>query len=167
MHPTTRWLFAAAVAPTALACSAAAPKSDPQADVAAINAIRDREIAYVAAGKTDSLLTLYTNDVVLMPPGEPVVTGVDALKKWTEAMLAQASVSGRYTSSQVSVAGDMAVDRYTGTIAATPKGGAPGSEEHMKGVHVLRRQADGTWKIAQDVWNMDAAAPAAPPPTSK
>lgn len=162
MHPTTRWLLAAAAAPTTLACSAAAPKPDAQADVAAINAVREREIAYFTAGKIDSLAALFTNDVVFMPPGEAVVTGLDAVKKWGETMLAQATVSGRYTSSDVSVAGDMAVDRYTGSLAATPKGGSPAPEEHLKGVHVLKRQADGTWKIAQDVWNTDA--PAAPPP---
>jgi hypothetical protein len=34
--------------------------------------------------------------------------------------------------------------------------------ERIKGIHVMKRQPDGTWKIAQDVWNSDA--PPTPPP---
>jgi ketosteroid isomerase-like protein len=33
--------------------------------------------------------------------------------------------------------------------------------ETIKGVYVLHRQADGSWKIAMDVWNADAPPPGA------
>ena len=36
-------------------------------------------------------------------------------------------------------------------------------------IHLLKRQPDGTWKIAQDVWNSDApaVAPMLPPAKNK
>jgi ketosteroid isomerase-like protein len=43
----------------------------------------------------------------------------------------------------------------------TPKAaGAKPTTETIKGLHVLRRQTDGSWKIIQDIWNNDAPPPA-------
>ena len=59
----------------------------------------------------------------------------------------QITMTGRYTSSEVSVSGDWAVDRYTATLTATPKAGGSATEEKIKGVHIMKRQPDGTWKV--------------------
>ena len=94
--------------------------------------------------------------------------GLDAVKKWAEeTMFSQASVSGRYTSSDVTVSGDLAVARYTGELTITPKAGGAPVTERLKGIHVMKRQPDGSWKIAQDVWNSDAPAGPPPPPSAK
>ena len=58
------------------------------------------------------------------------------------------------------VSGDLAVHRFTGELTLTPKAGGDAVTEAIKGLHVLRKQADGTWKITQDVWNTDRPAPA-------
>jgi ketosteroid isomerase-like protein len=81
-------------------------------------------------------------------------------------MFAQMSLTAKYTSSSVKVSGDMAVDTYAATLTITPKGGVAMTDQ-IKGIHVLRKGADGTWKIAQDTWNSDAPAAAAPPPSAK
>ena len=101
----------------------------------------------------------------MMAPGEPIVEGIEAAKRWAEATFAGASLTVNYVSSQVTVSGDWAVDRYTGSLTITPKaGGAPMNEE-IKGVHIMRKEADGSWKIAIDVWNPNSlpAPPAAKP----
>jgi len=84
-------------------------------------------------------------------------------------MFAQASLSGRYTSSDVTISGDLAVVRYTAELTMTPKAGGSPATERIKGIHVMKRQSDGTWKIAQDVWNSDApaVAPTLPPAKKK
>jgi uncharacterized protein (TIGR02246 family) len=149
---------------TAFGCARPAPQTETRADVAAINEVREREIALVATGDVDGLLSVYTIDVVMMPPNEPALHGQDATKKWAEAMFGQVTMKGRYTTSDVSVAGDWAIDRYTGVLTITPKGGGSPSEEKVKGIHIMKRQPDGTWRIAQDVWNSDAPPPPNPPP---
>jgi ketosteroid isomerase-like protein len=148
---------------------AQAGQANTEKDIAAINAVQDREIALVATGSPDSLITVVTSDGELMPPNEPAVRGHDALKKWAEAMFSQGSLSGRYTSSDVTVSGDLAVVRYTGELTMTPKSGGAPVTERMKGIHVMKRQPDGTWKIAQDVWNSNApaVAPSLPPAKSR
>lgn len=141
-------------------CAPSSPQANTEADIAAINAVRDREMAFVAAGNMDSLAAIYAPDVAMMPPNEPAVNGLDAVRTWAGAMFTQMTMSGSYTSSQVTVSGDWGVDRYTAVLTATPKAGGAATEEHIKGVHIMHRGADGSWRIAQDVWNSDAPPPA-------
>ena len=170
-HPA-RWIVVVIAGATLQACAskaeppAQAGQANTEKDVAAVNAMQDREIAMAATGSPDSLATVATNDAELMPPDEPAVHGLDAMKKWAETTFSQASLSGRYTSSDVTISGDLAVARYTGELTITPKAGGAPVTEHIKGIHVMKRQPDGSWKIAQDVWNSDAP-PAPPPSTAK
>jgi len=146
--------------------SSASQNSD--ADVKAIDAVREHEMALVSGPNMDSIGTVYTDDVDFMPPGEPAIQGVDNVKKWAQGMMSQMNVSGKYTSSHVTVAGDIAVDRYTVQYSATPKAGGPTMDDTFKGVHVFKRQPGGGWKIALDTWNSDKAEqPPAPAPDTK
>ena len=169
-HPA-RWIVVAIAGAALQACAskaeppAQAAQANTENDVAAINAAQDRELAMAATGNADSMATVVTSDAELMPPNEPAVHGLDAVKKWAETMFSQASVSGRYTSSDVTVSGDLAVARFAGELTITQKAGGAPITERIKGIHVMKRQPDGSWKIAQDVWNSDApAVPASLPP---
>lgn len=164
MKDARRWILPVLMTVmAALGCAQSAP-TDTRADVAAINEVREREIALVATSDANRLLTVFTSDAVMMPPNEPAVHGQDAMRKWAEATFAQVSMSGRYTTSDVTVSGDWAVDRFAGVLTMTPKGGGSAIEETIKGVHIMKRQPDGTWRIALDVWNPDAPPPPSPPP---
>ena len=46
-----------------------------------------------------------------------------------------------------------------GDATFTPKDGSDPVVEQLKGIHIYQRQADGTWKIARDIWNTDAPTP--------
>jgi len=153
------WLMSSLVVAFSVACGGAATPVNTEADVAAINAVREREMGFVNSGNPDSLSAVYASDVIMMPPNEPAVNGRDAVRQWAQTAFGQVTMSVRYTNTQVTVAGDWAVDRYTGVLTVTPKAGGAPMEEQIKGVHVMRREADGSWSIAQDVWNSDAAPP--------
>jgi ketosteroid isomerase-like protein len=146
----------------------AKPAPDTSADVAAINAVRGRELEAFTGGRPDSLVAVFTTDVILTPPNEAQLNGAVALRAWAANVASSVTVEGRYTSSDVQVAGDWAVDRYTAVLTMTPKAGGPSTRERLRGVHILRRQADGSWRIAQDIWNADAPqAAAAPTPPAR
>jgi ketosteroid isomerase-like protein len=136
------------------------PTHDRAADVAAIDALRNKEIVSLAALNMDTLMTVYSSDAVIMPPGGPMLTGTAAIRTWATESFKDVTIQGQYTSSQVEVIGDWAIDRYTGALTITPKGGQPMSEV-IKGIHVLKRQPNGGWLIVQDVWNADPPAAAA------
>ena len=149
-----------------VACAKAdeTPAHDPAADKAAVDAVRNQEQTFLNAGNVDSLLTLYADDIDMMAPGAPAARGAAAVREVAAGMLRDATPSVSYTSSSVEITGDIAIDRYAATFTVTPKSGGPATTETIKGLHVLRRQADGSWKIIQDIWNADPpAAPPAPP----
>ncbi|HSF99668.1 MAG TPA: SgcJ/EcaC family oxidoreductase [Vicinamibacterales bacterium] len=159
----TRQFFWTAGLLLAVAAACAPPPAAPvdtAADVAAINALVEREIAAVSAGDMEAIWSIFAEDVISMPPNEPAVNGHAGIDAWMAAMMEQMTVSGGYTSSDVIVSGDLAVHRFTGELTLTPKAGGDAVTEAIKGLHVLRKQADGTWKITQDVWNTDRPAPA-------
>jgi uncharacterized protein (TIGR02246 family) len=144
---------------SAAGCARSAPV-DTATDERAINAVREREISAFSAGAVDSLLAVLTTDAVMMPPDQPMVTGAEAIRTWHQNIANQNSVDGRYTDSEVSVMGDWAIERYDGVMRFTPKAGGPPVEQQLKGLHVYRRQPDGSWRIAQDIWNANAPSSA-------
>lgn len=147
----------------ALACAKPVVQVDTSTDVQAISAVREREISAFSSGAADSLVAVYTSDVVMMPPNEPMINGAEAVRTWAQNIAGQATVAGKYTDAKVTVAGDWAVERYIGELTMTPKAGGAAMTEHLKGIHVYQRQADSSWRIVQDVWNTDAPSPAPPP----
>jgi ketosteroid isomerase-like protein len=155
-------LWSAVVLASFSACAQpdAGPSPDSiAADKAAVDAVREREATLLNAGMVDSLGNVYAADVDMMPPNEPAMSGLAEVRPWVEGMLSQVTVNARYLTSSVEVAGDWAIDRYTAELTATPKAGGPPMTETIKGFHILRRQADGSWKIAKDTWNTDAPTP--------
>jgi len=140
--------------------SAPAPV-DTVADVEAIDALAEREMAAFTEGNTAELEAIFAADAIIMPPGEPALSGLPDAVSWTEALHEEIDLEGGYASTDVTVSGDLAVQRYTGQLTMTPKAGGDAMTEAVKGIHVLERQADGSWKITQDVWNMDAPPPGA------
>jgi ketosteroid isomerase-like protein len=167
----TRPIVLLAVAAAAAACAPKATPVDTSADVAAIKTMQDHELAMVGSGNVDSAVTPYTSDVLIMPPGEAAIMGTAALRSWFENFTKDNTIAGSYSTNDVEVSGDLGVVHYIGTLTVTPKKGGPAMTETIKGIHVYKRQPDGSWKIAQDVWNTDApppdAAPSPPPPAKK
>jgi uncharacterized protein (TIGR02246 family) len=122
--------------------------------VDAIKAVSAAEFASLVSEDVDAHLATMTEDCVMLPPGEPAVVGHEAIAAWSAAFGELFDASGGYTGSEVVVLGDWAIERYTGEVTFTPAGGE-GAPVTFKGIHIYRRQADGSWLIAQDVWNMD------------
>jgi len=144
----------------AVSCTQTNDQYDEEADRAAIADLREQEMAAFSSGDVSTLEKLYTSDVHVMPPDDKAVTGTQNLREWAENMFSMISVDGKYISSDLTLAGDVAIDRLTMNLIITPADGGEAIMESGKCVHVYERQPDGSWKIAQDIWNMDG--PAAP-----
>jgi ketosteroid isomerase-like protein len=135
-----------------LAVEDAAVSSD--ADLQAVREVRAQEVAAMNAG--DTTLAYASADIVMMPPGEPAVVGIAAARGWVQAFAAQFSADLAYTTDDFVVSGDWAIEQYAGNVTLTPVGGGDAMRETVKGIHVYRRQADGSWKMTHDAWNFDA-----------
>lgn len=146
----------------AFVVAACAPQGEPsqsdiEADIAAVRAVRDQEVAIINTGEVD--ISYLATDAVLMPPNEPAISGSTAIGEWIAAFLSQFTASVNYTSSDITISGDWAIERYAGKLTMTPVGGGDSMEEVLKGIHVYRRGDDGSWKMVYDVWNSDLPLP--------
>jgi ketosteroid isomerase-like protein len=152
-------LLATMLAAGTLSCRQSAPEPDTTTDKQKVSQVGEREVRAVNAGNIDSNLAVLTQDVVMMPPGEGVLNGSAAVRSWLQGMHDQFAINLRYIQSQVDVVEDWAIERYTGVATITSKKGGAPVEDRIKGIHIYRRQPDGNWLIAQDVWNSDLASP--------
>ncbi len=121
--------------------------------VAAIDMVRDTEMSTLLTGQVDAMDAAFTADVVWMPPNAPVLEGREAVMDWMTAMADAYEVDVRYTGSDVTLAGDWAIERYLADLTLTPRGGGESMASKLKGIHVYQRQPDGRWLMAQDIWN--------------
>lgn len=125
-------------------------------DVAAIEAVVQEEARAMAAGDAAAMCAVFTEDCVVMPPNEPPLHGHDGVHTWLTNVVAAFDIEGEYSESDVTVAGDTAVQCYRASLKLLPKDGSEAITLPLKGVHVFRRGGDGAWRIAQDIWNTDA-----------
>lgn len=151
-------LIATVILAGTLSCRQPNPERDATADKQDVARVGEREISALSAGDIDGNLSVMTQDVVLMPPNEPMLNVREAMRTWLQRVHEQFKFDLRYSESHVDVVGDWAIQRYVVVGNLTPKTGAAPIEERGKGIHIYRRQPDGNWLIAQDIWNSDLPA---------
>jgi len=122
-------------------------------DISAIKSVNEVFGGYVVAQDFESLVQLYTNDVVFMPPNGPAVHGRDNLLAWFKAFPKATHMETNVD--HVEGHGDLAyvLGRYSMTIEPE---GAPGPiSDRGKFIEIRKRQPDGTWRMAADIFNSD------------
>ena len=129
-------------------------------DLAAINKVRDQEVATLNEASPGSVAMVYCKEVEFIPPSEPALKGIEAVEQWMTAMTDQFEGHLEYTASDVTLLGDWAVEQYAGNVTLTPKAGGDPMVEQVRGIHVYHRDKDGHWKITHDIWNYAAPAEA-------
>jgi uncharacterized protein (TIGR02246 family) len=147
------WRCAVTVATLLLAGCARPQGSESAAATAAINEIWTRYSSSLNAGDIDSWLSLWTDDGVQLPPGEPPVVGKDQIRARNKGVVDKFTFNMSITNEEAGVAGDWAFARGRYTATLTPK--KPGQAVPIDGKYmtILRRQPDGTWKIYRDIFN--------------
>ena len=134
------------------ASSSLAQTNDDAAARAAIEAQARRFSQAYMDGDFDTLVALYTEDGVAAPGGRDFIVGHEALRAfWT---LPEGRIVSHHetTSKELIVSGDYAYDwgYYEGTA-----GPVEGEQKPFRGKYVIvwRRDADGVWRMLQDMWN--------------
>jgi len=97
----------------------------------------------------------YTEDAVFVAPGAPAVQGRAALLQMAKAMKPLSSVSIQPMRTEGS--GDLAtVYGHASWVSGRPP--EAGSVAKVRGIIVWRKEADGQWRVAQELLNADPAA---------
>jgi uncharacterized protein (TIGR02246 family) len=105
------------------------------------------------AGDVDALLSLYADDPVLMPQGQPALSGKGAIRRLYEAILTEVTIKSEGTLMEVEASGDWGYFWSTYKLTATPKAGGEVINSEGKSLFIVRRQLDGTWRIARLIDN--------------
>ena len=127
----------------------------------------DRQYADATLGKNlDAFIAFYSADASMHPATFPTATGHDAIRAVASSFFQDPAFAGTINSELIEVSADGATGYTfsTGELTATGQDGKP-MREQLRDFHLWRRQADGSWKIVLDIWNL-VAPPAAPSPTT-
>ena len=122
-------------------------------DLSTIRSSSQEFSKHMLARDFDALVQLYTHDAVLMPPNHPVVEGRDALRTWLDSFPKASAFS--LSISDIGGYGDVAYVRGHATMTLYSEGEA-GVEEALKYVEIRKKQADGSWLLAVDIFNSDS-----------
>lgn len=95
------------------------------------------------------------DDVIAMPPGRPPVVGAEAGKKSLRKWFNRFDVNIEYTSEEVLVSDEIALDRMTSSSHLVPKGGGEPIETTGSSLWIYRRMPEG-WKQILAIWNKNS-----------
>ena len=116
-------------------------------DLQDIDDLRAAVVSAVLKGDADAYAALCTEDVRLLHPNTPIVTGREALRK-QEALVFEAVRITKLELSPIEIYGngDLVYEVGTQEVAIEP------SDERFLGsrkyVHVLKKERDGQWRFA-------------------
>jgi uncharacterized protein (TIGR02246 family) len=148
-------LAAFALSFASAACQAPTPEAGPLSDddVAAIISLRDRWVQAELAGDWDEWATLLTEDAVQMPPYQSAIEGRTAMKAWAEAFPKITDVA--LTPIETNGRDGLAYSRGTYSITIMAEGMPEPVTDSGSYVQILRKQPDGSWRVAIGIWNSD------------
>lgn len=121
---------------------------------------RDAQWAALASAgqNVERIVSFWTDDAVVYPPGLPAFRGKAAIRGYVEGALAIPGFHITWTSSEATLSPDGRMGYLTSTNAVTipgPEGRPVTSRGRV--VTVWRREQDGEWRCMVDIWN-DAPA---------
>ncbi len=146
----------------ALAASGCAPQVDVEAEEAAIRAAEDEALEIAQAKDAERWASVYADDARVFPPNAPLVTGKEAIRTLFAELFASPGfeIDWEVTRIEVSRAGDLGYVVGTHKVTVNDAEGNPVTDRG-KWIAIWKKQADGTWKGIEDIWNSDGPAAAA------
>jgi ketosteroid isomerase-like protein len=129
-----------------------------------VNSLRKSQQSAIEAFQSrnaDRMISAYSADASLSFPNSPILQGED-LKTAIRAMAGDPNFSMQFTTDRVEVAksGEIGYTRGTYTMTRSDQDSKKVVREQGKYVTIYSRQADGSWKMMEDISNADAPASA-------
>ena len=134
-------------------------------------ALRDLDAQWSAAAGAKDLektISFYSENALVLPTNAPAATTKDAIRNTWKDLLASPGVAISWKTTKVEVArsGDIAYTTGTYELTVNDASSKP-INDRGKYVEVWKKQTDGKWKVAVDIWNSDLPPSAAAPAEKK
>ena len=122
---------------------------------------RDAEWAAAAADGNDieRILSYWTEDAIVLAPGLPPVNGKAALRQYVSGSMQIPGFKIGWISTDVTFSPDrnLAYMFSKNTVTMNGLDGTP-TTAHGRAVTIWRRELDGEWRCAVDIWNAEPTA---------
>lgn len=146
------WLFIGLVAISAAGCASTANVEEER------RALMEADRAWSQTTKEpEKFAAFFADGASIYPPAMPIITGGEAIRKTYSQMSGSPGFALSWTATKADVGTGGDVGYTSGTYQMT----MGGVTEKGKYITVWKKQADGTWKVAEDIFNSDEA-PKAP-----
>ena len=113
----------------------------------------------INSGDLNQWLGTLTEDVVCLPPDQPMVSGKKAVRPWIKKTFFDPfEMKFNFSFDELEVFGSLAFARGRYTLSLTPGAGGSTTKTRGKFIDIFRRQPDGSWRFARIIWNSDKPA---------
>jgi len=109
-------------------------------------------------GDIAGAVEFYTDDAKFLHPGAEIVSGKQAIKEFFETGRALGLWKINFETIEIGYDGNLAYERGVNTIEMDAGDGQLMIDKG-KYLVVMKRGADGSWKVAVDIWNSDLPQP--------
>ncbi len=147
-----------------LASSCTQPTPDTRAADEAV--IRAADVAWskvAEAKQMDEYFSYFLDDAVVLAPNEPILVGKETIRKSQGELFAMPgfAVTWELTKVEAARSGDLGYSVGTYELSMNDPKGTP-MMDRGKYVAIWKKQADGSWKVAVDMFNSDLPVPQPP-----
>lgn len=115
---------------------------------------RDAEWAAIASAGQDveAILAYWTDDAIVFAPGMQPISGKAALREYVTSSLNIPGFKISWKSTDVRLSGDLAYMLGNNSVTLNGPDGVPVTIQG-RAVTIWRRDSDGEWRCAIDIWN--------------
>lgn len=126
-----------------------------EADVQAILDLEQNVFDAQIAGDFEAWLSFFVEDAIVMAPNLPALTTKKAIRQWNAPYFERFHLHEESDEREVQVAGDWGYIRAHWIWTLAPKDGGKIVKDTGNSVWIVRKQPDGSWKIARGIYNSE------------
>lgn len=154
-------LCAAVLSPIASVAQGAQSSRKPtvEEDLAAIAAFNAKYLKALNDEDIETLASLTTEDHILISSGRAPTVGKAANDAANARVFKQFDIVETWTPVETVVDGNLAYQRGTFTVEATPRAGGNTTKTSGNFLRIYRRQPNGEWRMTRDMFNSTPATP--------
>ena len=110
------------------------------------------------SGDSVSFFGLLASDLEVFAPGVQPIRGPEAREYFRPLFTQVTPDIGPFTNEEITVIGDIAIQRHSYQLSTTPKSGGAVRTVTGSGLHIWKRTPDGRWQIVKDIWTTPSAS---------